>query len=226
MPITMLPINTDATERLFRLLMTRIAILAGTMHCAFAFLFAFAEVPLLAWVNVVSVLCYVAVFWAARLLWAKTAWSLAIAEIVLHASIASYLIGWSSGFHWYVMLIPPVIMISPLLMGRIKMPASILFIGLYVLLDVIFRQHQPVFQLDSSVMHGLYYFNLMTILAVMVLLSAIYFQLVVSNDQRLRQMAITDPLTKLHNRRSIESYVQRWLQTQSEPVVLSFIDAA
>lgn len=223
MPITLLSLNTDATEYLFRRLMTRIAVLAGLMHCAFALLFALADVVILAWVNVVSVLCYVAVFWAARTLWAKTAWSLAIGEIVLHAMIASYLIGWNVGFHWYVMLIPPVIMVSPLLLGRIKLPAAVAFIGVYIGLDVGLREHQPLFQLDAVVINTLYYFNLVTIMAVMVLLAAIYFQLVVNNDQRLRQMAITDPLTKLHNRRSIESYVQHWLQTQTDPATLSFL---
>lgn len=223
MPITLLSLNTDATEQLFRRLMTRIAILAGCMHCAFALLFAWFDVVLLAWVNVLSVLCYVAVYWAARTLWAKTAWALAIAEIVLHAIIASYLIGWNVGFHWYVILIPPVIMVSPLLLGRIKLPAAVAFIGVYIGLDVWLRGHSPLFPLDTMVTSALYYFNLVTILSVMVLLAAIYFQLVVNNDQRLRQMAITDPLTKLHNRRSIELYVQYWLQSQSEPATLSFL---
>src|SRR5262245_48841897 len=72
-------------------------------HAAFVGLFFWLGVPLLAWFNVGSVIAWL----AARALNARrrrhVPTALLVGEVVLHAVLAVSILGWSSGFHYYLL---------------------------------------------------------------------------------------------------------------------------
>lgn len=193
----------DNNEELFRKLLMGVSIMAGFTHLCFLILFYKNGVMPLAIINVGSILCYVLTF---SLLYHRhlvAGWMLIIAEVVGHAVLAVYYIGWESGFHFYIMLVPPVMVVSPLDNWRSKAPLVLGLVALYVGLDFFLRLAQPAATLDLSVINGLHYFNLITVLVLLIFLAGMYYRLVLHSEQQLRDMATTDPLTRLRNRRSV-----------------------
>lgn len=193
----------DSSEELFRKLLMGVSVMAGLTHLCFLILFHQSGVPQLALINVGSILCYGLTF---SLLWrghVALGWTIIIMEVVGHAVLAVYYIGWESGFHFYIMLVPPVMVVSPLDNWRAKAPIVLGLVALYVGLDFFLRLATPVAALDLSVINGLHYFNLITVLVLLIFLAGMYYRLVVQSEQELREMATTDPLTRLRNRRSV-----------------------
>lgn len=205
--------SISADDRLFRKLMLQVVVVAAMTHVAFACVFYVNEVELLAWVNVVSVIFYALVFWMMKArIHQVVIWVLVVGEIVGHAVLAVVLIGWDSGFHFYIMLIPPVMMISPIRWVAVKALVVLLMMTFYIIMDYILRHEAPVFELSSAVLNGLHYFNLLSVLVLMVFLTGLYYHLVVSSQKKLKEMATTDSLTGLHNRRSLQQAAFREIE--------------
>jgi len=197
-------------EHLFRKLMLQVSVIAAFIHVAFSFLFLSNDIWLLGVVNVFSVVLYLLVFvMILRRQHTFTAWVLVVLEILGHAALAVYFLGWDSGFHFYAMVIPPVVMISPLKDGIAKMPVVMGMMMLYILMDYLLRHAGPLYLLPQAVLNTLYYFNLLTVLFVMVFLSGLYYRLVMQNEAKLQQLATTDSLTGLQNRRSLTTDAER-----------------
>jgi diguanylate cyclase (GGDEF)-like protein len=172
------------------------------------------------------VLLYVLVFWLMRTdRNTFFAWLLVVGEIVAHAVLAVTFVGWDSGFHFYIMLIPPVVMVSPLHNAIAKMPAVIAVVAVYVALDYTLRDAVATYAMPPAVQDSLYYFNLVAVLAIMVFLAGLYYRLVVHNERKLQRLATTDALTGLHNRRSLTLYATDLLsQTQPLTAILCDLD--
>jgi diguanylate cyclase (GGDEF)-like protein len=197
--------SEGADERLFRKLLLQVVIVAAIVHVAFASVFYMNHVSLLAGVNVVSVIFYSLVFMLMKAgVHQVVIWTLVAIELMGHAVLAVYLIGWDSGFHFYVMLIPPVMMLSPVRTVSIKALLVLIMITFYILMDYSLRNAVPAFEVPSVVLNGLHYFNLLSVLLLMVFLTGLYYRLVASSQKKLEKMATTDSLTGLHNRRSLE----------------------
>lgn len=197
--------SEGADECLFRKLLLQVVIVAAIVHVAFASVFYMNHVSLLAGVNVVSVIFYSLVFMLMKAgVHQIVICTLVAIEHMGHAVLAVYLIGWDSGFHFYVMLIPPVMMLSPVRTVSIKALLVLIMITFYILMDYSLRNAVPVFEVPSVVLSGLHYFNLLSVLLLMVFLTGLYYRLVASSQKKLEKMATTDSLTGLHNRRSLE----------------------
>jgi len=201
-PTTVSEVESN-NEALFRKLLMGTSVMAGLTPLAFLILFYKSGVNELAIINIASILCYVLTFSLLAHHHVIAGWMTIIAEVVAHAVLAVYLVGWDSGFHFYIMLVPPVMVVSPLDNWRGKAPLVTGLIVLYVGLDFFLRQATPGFILPMPVLNGLHYFNLITVLVILIFLAGMYYRLVVQSEQQLREMATTDPLTRLRNRRSV-----------------------
>ena len=190
-------------EAFFRKLLLAVSVMAGLTHFCFLLLFYKYGVDTLAIINVGSILCYGLTFSLLCRHHQLTAALLITLEVVGHGVLAVYFIGWESGFHLYIMLVPPVIVVSPLDNWRAKAPVVVGLTALYVALDFYLRSATPVATLDLSVLNGLHYFNLITVLLLLIFMAGMYYRLVVQSERQLREMATTDPLTRLRNRRSV-----------------------
>ena len=183
------------------------AVIAGVTHAAFLLVFCSLGVTVLAWANVLSIVTYVFVARMVRVspLGASV---VAVAEVILHGLLAVYLVGWESGFHFYLILIVPVVIISDLPSNRFKVLAAVGTALLYLLMDGFMRQSAPVYEIKPSVLNVLHVFNLAGMLVILSLLTAVCYRLVVQAEAVLRDQACTDPLTRLKNRRYVMELAQ------------------
>lgn len=138
------------------------------------------------------------------------AFYMGIAEIIIHAVAAVNFIGWNGGFHYYLMVLIPFIFFWPSFSSVLKIICSIGIFSLYSFLFFLSQAVPPVYHLltwQSNLT------TLVNILAAFATFAAVaqYYQSSVNTAEsnllkanaRLTSLAKTDPLTELHNRRTI-----------------------
>lgn len=193
----------------FALLLKGTSVVAGLTHLAFLSLFLWADVPALAAVNVGSVLCYVWMFMLATRGAIERAYALAVLEVLGHAILAVTVIGWESGFHYYILLVIPVAVISSIRPASLKAVMVMAVMMTYLILDIALRHRQPASALPEGVVDGLHYFNVVGAMVILIFLASYYYHLINRATASLKDMALTDSLTRLHNRRALVEVIRR-----------------
>jgi diguanylate cyclase (GGDEF)-like protein len=213
-----------AQPEAFRALLQGIGVIAGLTHVAFGLLFYRAGVDLLAYVNILSVLSYVWVVVLARQGHAEKAWAVIVLEVLLHAMLAVAVIGWESGFHYYILLVIPVSVVSSIRPMWLKAAVTLGVMGTYLAMAVALRHTAPPYALTPEVLDGLHYFNVAGMMLIMLFLAVYYYHLINTAEGSLREMATTDPLTRLRNRRSISEIIRiEHKRVERDQQILSFI---
>ena len=92
-------------SEVFPRLMMAISVIAGLAHLSFIFLFDSVSVGAMARANIASVLVYALTALLTQQGHARLALQIMAVEILLHGSVATALIGWTSGFHCYLCLL-------------------------------------------------------------------------------------------------------------------------
>jgi diguanylate cyclase (GGDEF)-like protein len=193
----------------FRSLMQGLGIVAGLTHVAFGCLFYWANVKTLAYINIGSVLCYVWVYVLATRGAIEKSWGLTVLEVLGHAILAVSVIGWDSGFHYYILLVIPVAVISSVRPVGLKAALVLSVMITYLVLDIALRHQGPVKALPQGVVDGLHYFNVVGVMLILIFLAAYYYYLINKAAASLQEMASTDPLTQLKNRRAMTEAMRR-----------------
>lgn len=203
----------------------RCAQIAGAVDVIFFFLFHALGSPILAWVNVVSVAMYAGAYYALKYHRNKIAVVLIWAEVLIHAALGIILIGWESGFHYYLLMFIPAICVSAPRMWAVY--ALLGLWGYYVALDVLMWFIEPLQPINQTALHIVHLFNLSVVFAMFSYLSSYYLRMVVSAQRKLREMATTDSLTGLSNRRHMAYLAEKELarfQRSGHPVGFLLLD--
>lgn len=202
--------GTDVAQpEAFRALLQGIGVIAGLTHVAFCALFFWAHVNALAYVNIGSVLSYVWVFHLARKGRVEQAWAVTVLEVLGHAILAVSVIGWDTGFHYYILLVIPVAVVSSIRPVILKAITVVGVMMTYLVLDIVLRHREPPSALPPVVIDGLHYFNVVGVMIILIFLAGYYYYLIDKAAATLRDMASTDPLTLLKNRRAITEVIRR-----------------
>lgn len=96
----------------FWVMVRRVTILAAGVDFAFLVFFLVVGSPLLAWPNVISIAMYGAAYWFLLRRQNLPALVLIWTEVIAHATLGTLMIGWGSGFHYYLLMFIPAIMVS------------------------------------------------------------------------------------------------------------------
>jgi diguanylate cyclase (GGDEF)-like protein len=147
-------------------------------------------------------------------LWARRgkiewAWISTVLEVLGHAVLAVSVIGWDSGFHYYILLVIPVAVFSSVRPMALRGVIVLVAMVSYLAMDIILRHRVPPYVLPGSAMDGLHYFNVLGVMVILLFLASYYYHLINNAEATLRAMASTDPLTQLLNRRAMGEAVQR-----------------
>lgn len=187
----------------------RCAQIAGTVDVIFFFLFLALGSPILAWVNVVSVAMYAGAYYALKYHRNRIAVVLIWAEVLGHAGLGIVLIGWDSGFHYYLLMFIPAICVSASRKWAIY--ALLTLWGYYVALDAMMWYIEPLQPIPATALNIVHLFNLSVVFAMFSYLASYYLNMVVSAQRKLREMATTDSLTGLFNRRHMTYLAEKEL---------------
>ena len=196
----------DAQHRLdeprsqFWLMTMRCCLIAGSVDVAFFFIFHYLNSPILAWINVISVAMYAAAWWSLKHRRNLQGLILIWIEVAVHSALGSLLIGWESGFHYYLLMFVPAIYAGNRSLRRANLEVLILLL-FYAGLRITTYLVGPIQPISDAALLGVSLFNIAVLFGMTSSLSWYYMRMVKQAHKTLRRMAITDPLTRLYNRR-------------------------
>jgi len=152
--------------------------------------------------NIFSIAVFITVIVLMRYGFFYIAGFLTFAELILHAVLSVYFIGWNSGFQYYILIVPLAIFINPLS----KHPLHIGFTAFWFLasagLFITFRQLSfyttPPYILKDPLILILHHFNLFCFI-VLLMLTAFYFSLYVRRSEIALKEAHGRSEQLLHN---------------------------
>ncbi len=183
----------------FWLMTMRCCMLAGSVDIAFFFMFHYLGSPILAWVNVISVPMYAVAYLALRRRQNRLALTLIWLEVLIHSALGTLLIGWHSGFHYYLLMFIPALFAGNLTMRSAVLSVFCLWL-FYVALNTTMRFVGPIQPISDGALMGVNLFNLTVVFIMFSYLSVYYITMVKRGHRALRRMATIDPLTRLFNR--------------------------
>lgn len=200
--------------------------IAGMVDVAFFVLFLSLGSPILAWVNVISVALYAGAYYALKFRRNRLAVGLIWAEVLGHAALGVIMIGWASGFHYYLLMFIPAICVSASRLWAV-IALSVLW-AYYVLLSVFTWYIEPIQPIPSGALELVHLFNLTVVFAMFSYLARFYLNTVVRAQRKLREMATTDSLTGLLNRRHMKHLAEHELarfERSARPSSFLLLDA-
>lgn len=193
--------------------------LAFLAHLAFIGVALLARAPALAVFNVGSCAVYALAFALIRRDRQILTFCLGYLEVLAHAWVATYILGFASGFHIYPLALIPLTMSFDRLQMRSRVLLSAVVVAAYVLLAVL---AQELFTGKAvPFMDILRYANFLVGTLIILVLSYYYVgavrdaeQLLVDQNAKLDALSRTDQLTQLPNRR----YVHEWMPLETARV--------
>lgn len=198
----------DARPEFWQLSM-RCCQLAGSVDVAFFFIFLILGSPILAWINVVSVAMYVYAYHAFKQRRNQLAVLLIRIEVLVHAGLGTVLVGWGSGFHYFLLMFIPALFVS------MRARSAWIYAGClwayYVGLDVLMWIVSPLQPISSNALLGMHVFNLTIVFCMFSYLALFYVVTVTRVHKSLARMATTDSLTGLFNRRHMIALTEKIL---------------
>ncbi|MEP1448955.1 MAG: diguanylate cyclase [Paraglaciecola sp.] len=193
----------------FWLVFMRCAQVASLIDVAFFFLFHALGSPILAWFNVISVAIYIVVYYASKNRRKKIAVALIWFEVIVHAALGVALIGWGSGFHYYLFMFIPAIFLSTSFKPAL-MALAVLFACL-IGLDLMSWFIAPIEPINPFALKIVHMFNMSVVFFMFSYLSFYYLKTARRAQKKLNIMATTDPLTELYNRRHMNNLIDKAL---------------
>ena len=203
-----------ADER-FRWIFTRMQRTALPIHLALAALFIGLGLTVMVWVNFGSMALHGTVWALLRNGHERGAFLLAVTNLVLLFVTATLLLGWTSGFHYYLLVLPMLFVLHPSWSRRAKAVACTSTVGAYGLLALHAYLNGTLAAPVAPGVDVLGVFNAVSFAATLSVLAVIVGRATGEAEAGLlhasvilEELSNRDPLTGLFNRRAIEALLQ------------------
>lgn len=156
-----LPDNLQANNYKFYVYINYSCFMGLVIHFLFIFMFALIGLKSLAIFNIVST-----IMWAFSVHfnlkgYLKTGVILGNSELILHAWLCTWIIGWNTGFHYYILFMPVVYFLSPWSVTD-KIVGSCINLIIYILLNHYFQTDTPLISIDPVLTIVVKYLNIAT----------------------------------------------------------------
>jgi sigma-B regulation protein RsbU (phosphoserine phosphatase) len=159
---------------------------AGLFHLLYIPFFALLGIPVLALYNVCS-----AVIWLVAIRGNQAGqrifpYALATLEVGVHAVLCVALIGWETGFQYYVLVVPLAIFLSPW-PPRLKIASTSVVALFFALLELYGRLYPPLQPLGPTLAAALHFGNALGIFMTLAIFSFNYRRVVLRIEARLEE---------------------------------------
>ncbi len=141
----------------------RSAMPVGYLHAIYIILFAFLKLPLLAILNVGSVIFYMFLYYLLRKNRIHTILWLGQVEVLLFSALSVYLAGWESGFYLWLLNMPMLIFTGYKWHILTKKIMIIINFASIVAIIVLGWQLEPYYTISGFYLQFLFYFNILLI---------------------------------------------------------------
>jgi len=178
-------------------------------HALFIPLFFWMGVPELAIFNVFSTLLWALAYFLNHAAHHREAIIFAVIESIAHAGLATYYLGWESGFHYYFLSIVLFLFINHHQKVQLIIFESLLLFCAY--LGFYFYTYQADFIIDipTYIRDGLYSMNIAVNFAAFGVLGYFFRIASIRAEKQMELLATTDTLTKLFNRHKMMELIGR-----------------
>jgi diguanylate cyclase (GGDEF)-like protein len=194
------------------------------IHVVFIFIFSMMHLPSLAVSNVLSVVVYGACLKAIRVGRYSLTGILMSVEIILHAFLATWVLGWDSNFYFYLFCLIPIIAFS---FQDSRVPRLLLYVGILVVSVGGFalrRQAGINSAVAPQLLEAMGVTNVLVALGVLLHCTALSVRFTRSMQAKLFQTANRDSLTNLYTRRRVMHEVLQLAESGSSMIILLDID--
>jgi diguanylate cyclase (GGDEF)-like protein len=231
-------INSNSLSREYRFgfVLSWLLYTSFCFHLVFVPLFFQLGVNSLAYVNIASVLIYFGAIYFLRRKRIDAAFILGSFEVLTHAVLAVFILGWASGFHYHSLVVAVLVLIHPSSSRYLRIFIAgaifVLYMSLFILSDVI----DAAVPIDALTIDMLNIVNIAAFYFALTFLVYLYSKAAGLAEDELRvananldMLAKTDFLTGLLNRRYmleiLEQEVRRFKRTRAEfAIVMCDID--
>lgn len=209
----------------FWVMTRRVTVVAACVDAILLALFLALGSPLLAWLNIVGIVIYATANWCLARRLNAPAVALIWIEVLGHAAVGTMLVGWNSGFHYYLLLFIPAIVVSSRWREAIPMLA-VLYVT-YLGMSAASRHYgvlAPLTETGLWIVHG---FNVAIVFAMAAYTARFYYGMVRQAERRLVELATKDSLTGLSNRGHMLSLAEHEMaraRRSGEPLALVIAD--
>lgn len=198
---------------------------AASVDVFYIAFFLWFDSPWLAWVNLISIALYAAAYRLLRRQQVRAAVFLIWLEAFPHAIYGTLMIGWSSGFHYLLlMFVPSVVMTSRRKQGAQFIGAMVVFlVALYVLSETI----APLKPIDPWAVEFLGIAHFVIFVLLFSWSTDHYRGQLMAAERQLQSLATLDPLTNLINRRQFSGMAERALSQadrSAQPSCIAMLD--
>ncbi|GAP36523.1 hypothetical protein ISF6_2363 [Piscinibacter sakaiensis] len=176
----------------------RVTVIAAAIDAGYLLLFAALGSLPMSLVNLASLAMYGTAWWLIGQRRNRAALLLIWAEVLLHAALGSLLLGWDSGFHYYLLLFIPAIVIANTRGYAVPLVGGLLvyYLGLRAVCDAV-GALQP---LGAGATRLVLWLHVCIVFGMFASISAFYRRSILVAEQRLVRQASSDGLTGLANR--------------------------
>ena len=219
------PRGSSLAGKAYWAMVRRLVLTAACIDVGYIALFVWLGSWPLTLVNVGSIALYLAAY--ALIRHRKNAWGLTLIwlEVAAHTALGSLLIGWESGFHYYLLLFVPAIVVANA--GRYAVPLVVALLAYYLGLWALCNHLGPLEPLAGKGQQIVNWIHICIAFALSAALAGHYRRTIVIAENKLLKMATLDGLTGLYNRSHFQSQARHALavcERTQEPVALLLCD--
>lgn len=161
--------------------------LGMVLHFTFIPLFYYLGTTVLMYYNIFSVVLFTAAYILNRKGRHTISTVIASGEILLHATLAIYIIGWDAGFAYYLLAIIPLLFYNPSTTNIQKIILVIIIATFYLGLKNYANTHIAVTPLETEISNLLYFANSFSLIFIIAALTYYYSLASEINEKRIIQ---------------------------------------
>ena len=181
-----LPENIPVSHYRSWVLINYCFVMAAGVHILFFLLFALTGITPLVIYNIASIVIWLFAIYFNLTGSINIGMVLGNSEIVVHAWLATIIIGWNTGFHHHGLIMPVAVFLTPWTFA-VKVTASAINLVLYILLNFFFQEFNPLMSIDQSMVNFFNYTNIPIFAFALAFVTYRYRSIVIEVEAKLEQ---------------------------------------